>query len=142
MKARSPSAILILALGFASTCQPAFADSFNFKTPSDNIYCAYDDYNGTAEVRCDIRDYTSTMGKMPADCDLDWGDSFVIAASDRRGSVLCHGDTVISEQAKTLGYGNVWKDNGITCMSQESGLTCINRKGHGFSLSKKEQRVF
>jgi hypothetical protein len=142
MKLTPPLVILTLALGLASGCQPAFADSFNFKTPSDNIYCAYDDYNGTPEVRCDIRSYTPTMGKMPADCDLEWGDSFVISARDKRGSVICHGDTVISPDATALPYGSSWKKHGIVCTSETSGLTCTNRKGHGFFVSRAEQRVF
>ena len=135
--------IAIAALLACSICgTAAWAEEAYFKTPSKNIYCAYFDYDGRPEVRCDIRSFTSTMGKAPSDCDLEWGDAFAIGANDKKGSVICHGDTVISDQARTLGYGEAWKGSGITCMSQEAGLTCLNRKGHGFTLSKKQQKVF
>ena len=129
-----------LAVGLCSTA--ASAEEAYFRTPSKNISCAYSDDDGKPEVRCDIRSFTPTSGSRPADCELDWGDAFAIGARDAVGSIICHGDTVISDQAKTLGYGNVWKGNGITCMSQETGLTCTNRKGHGFSLSRKKQGIF
>lgn len=126
----------------AASAAPALAEEAYFKTPSGNIHCMYDDYEGTAYVRCDISNYTPTMGKPPADCDLDWGGAFAIGASDRRGSVICHGDTVISPEARALAYGKSFRRGGINCLSEQNGLTCENAAGHGFFLSRARQRVF
>lgn len=132
---RLAAALALTAAGTAAQAAEAY-----FKTPSDNIYCGYNDFSGEGEVRCDIRSYT-TLGPPPQDCDGEWGDSFVITTRAKRGSVICHGDTIISPDAKTIGYGGGWKRKGITCTVEESGVTCTNRKGRGF-LSRREQRVF
>jgi hypothetical protein len=120
----------------------AWADSVNFKTPSGNIFCGYFDYDGPPVVRCDIRNYTPSLGPPPADCDLDWGDAFEVTATGRSGEAVCHGDTVMSPDARVLPYGKVFSAGGITCLSQTRGLTCENGKGHGFFLSRSRQRVY
>ena len=140
MNVRLPLLSLMLALMAGSSA--ASAEAFYFKTPSGNIYCSYDDNDGQAYVRCDIKSYTPTTRKRPADCDLDWGFAFAIGAKDKRGSILCAGDTVINPQAEALPYGTSWKRKGITCSIEETGVTCTNRSGHGFFISRAEQRVF
>ena len=133
---------LAAAAGLCALNVTAQAGEAYFKIPSGNLYCAYFDYDGPPEVRCDIKSFTPTLGKRPADCDLDWGDAFAITATARKGSIVCHGDTVISDQAATLGYGKSWNGTDITCTSETSVLTCKNAKGHGFILSRREQNVF
>lgn len=134
--------LLTLALALAGGSSAAMAENFNFKTPSDNIYCAYYDDDGKGLVRCDIKSYTPTTRKRPADCDLDWGYAFEVAGGTKRGYIVCGGDTVISPEAKALPYGTRWKRKGITCGIEETGVTCTNRKGHGFFVSRVKQRVF
>ena len=140
MNVRLPLLSLMLALMAGSSA--ASPEEFYFKTPSDNIHCGYDDNDGKAYVRCDIKSYTPTTRKRPADCDLDWGFAFAIGAKDKRGSILCAGDTVINPQAEALAYSTNWKRKGITCGIEETGVTCTNRRGHGFFVSRAEQRVF
>ena len=134
--------LLTLTFALMAGSSAARSEDFYFKTPSDNIYCAYYDNDGKALVRCDIKSYTPTTPKRPADCDLDWGYAFEIAAGNKRGYIICGGDTVISPEAKALPYGSVWTRKGIECSSETTGITCTNRRGHGFSLSRAEQRVF
>ncbi len=134
--------LLTMTLALVAGSSAAMAEEFYFKTPSDNIYCGYDDNDGKAYVRCDIKSYTPTTRKRPADCELDWGYAFAIGALDKRGSILCAGDTVINPQAEALSYGTSWKRKSITCGIEETGVTCANRKGRGFFLSRAEQRVF
>ena len=138
---------LIAALACAAAAMlagspPASAEEFYFKTPSGNINCGYFDFDGAPYVRCDIGSFTPTGTPPPADCDLDWGDSFAIGAGDLIGDMLCHGDTVISPDARALPYGSAWSEGGITCSSAKTGLTCVNDLGHGFFLSRAKQRVF
>jgi len=131
-----------LFAGLLLCAAPAMAEEAYFKTPSGNIFCGYDDYSGAPYVRCDIRNYTPTTGKTPADCDLEWGDSFEVGANSKRGGLVCHGDTIINPDARTLGYGKAFSRGGITCLSEQRGLTCKNKRGHGFFLSRAKQQIF
>jgi hypothetical protein len=137
-----PCRLVVSCLAAGSGLAQASAETFFFRTPSNNIHCAYDDYDGRAEVRCDIQSFKPGATPRPADCDLEWGDSFAIGEDDRIGVMLCHGDTVIMPDAEVLPYGSSWSEGGLSCLSETSGLTCRNAMGHGFSLSRAKQRVF
>ncbi|MEO6299693.1 MAG: DUF6636 domain-containing protein [Paracoccaceae bacterium] len=130
----------LFVLAFLAT--PAFADDFiYFHSPTGNINCALmsGDYAG---VRCDMKSFTPNFRNPPADCDLDWGDSFGIGPNERRGSLLCHGDTVIDPGSMELGYGASATLGEFTCTSEKSGMTCTNARGHGFAISKAKQKLF
>jgi hypothetical protein len=47
-----------------------------------------------------------------------------------------------TEGLATLRYGRTWRWHGIRCTSRRAGLTCTNRNGHGFFLSRERQRLF
>ncbi len=133
---RSVVAALILATG------PAVADDLVFfRSPSGNIHCllATGDYAG---ARCDIRSFTPSFTTPPQDCDLEWGDSFEVAPRSRKGTLGCHGDTVITPDALVLEYGRTLELGGIACVSETSGMTCTNPAGHGFTVAKARQRLF
>jgi hypothetical protein len=53
---------------------------------------------------------------------------------------------VPSSQARrhkpTLEYGQVWQQFGITCLSQRTGLVCINLAGHGFFYARERWELF
>jgi hypothetical protein len=135
---RLASTVLVVLAWQAGSSQ---AEESYFRTPSGNIHCGYMDFDGRPSIRCDISQYTATTPERPADCDLDWGMAFAMEP-DGRGQVLCVGDTVITPDAMTLPYGEIFRKAGMTCISEKTGLTCTNGKGHGFFLSKAEQRVF
>ncbi|MEO8242831.1 MAG: DUF6636 domain-containing protein [bacterium] len=131
-----------LAVAATLLASPALADDFiYFHTPSDNIHCMMvtGDY---AAVRCDMIALTKSFPKRPADCDLDWGDAFEVGQSDRRGHVVCHGDTVINPDSMQLGYGASTTLGDFTCTSEKTGMTCTNARGHGFSIAKAAQQLF
>ncbi len=44
--------------------------------------------------------------------------------------------------ARVLAYGTTWAGGGLRCASAETGLTCRNRDGHGFFLSRERWRAF
>jgi hypothetical protein len=120
---------------------PVFAQDFlSFQSPSGNISCMLmtGEYVG---ARCDMRQLSPSYRKRPVDCDLEWGDSFEVGARGQ-GGLTCHGDTVISPDAFVLDYGKSVSLGGVTCESAESGMTCRNDRGHGFSISKARQKVF
>ena len=131
---------LIAALTLLAT--PALADEFiYFHTPSDNIHCVL--MSGQFEgVRCDMLDLTKSFPTRPADCDLDWGDAFEVGPNDRKGHVVCHGDTVINPDSMELGYGASATLGDFTCTSEKTGMTCTNARGHGFAIAKARQKLF
>jgi hypothetical protein len=120
----------------------ALADDFIFfHSPSDNIHCVL--MSGEFEgLRCDMLQLSPSFAERPADCDLDWGDSFGVGPRDRKGYLICHGDTVISPDSMELGYGASATLGDFTCLSEKSGMTCTNARGHGFAISKARQQVF
>jgi hypothetical protein len=132
--------ILTLCTLFLAT--PAMADEFVFfRSPTGNIGCmaVVGEYN---EVRCDLRELTPSYSRRPADCDLDWGDSFAVGSSNRPGYVVCHGDTVFDPGAAVLRYGRSASFGPFTCTSAETGMTCTNGHGHGFRVARAQQSVF
>ena len=128
----------------ACLCLPAPAalaqDMLFFRSPSGNIGCmmAIGDYAG---VRCDMSDLTPSYRKRPADCDFDWGSSFGVDAQGK-GYLACVSDSVMSQDAFTLGYGEAVTLGAFTCRSEKTGMTCTNGLGHGFSIAKAQQRLF
>ena len=121
---------------------PAVADEFTFfQSPTGNIGCLAI-VGEISEIRCDLRQLTASFTRRPADCDLDWGDSFAIGANDRKGSLVCHGDTVFDQNAAVLDYGLNASFGPFTCTSAKTGMTCSNDLGHGFSVARAKQSVF
>jgi hypothetical protein len=109
----------------------------DFSTPSRNIGCAGD----STYVRCDIRQTRAKPPPQPRSCRYDWGNAFELRQRGRPHR-LCHSDTVLGTR-RVLAYGKSIKLGlGITCTSRRSGLTCRNREGHGFFLSRERVRLF
>ena len=105
-----------------------------FQMPSRNIGCLF----GFRQLRCDI---LSGLDPEPAEaCDFDWvGVDMGVTGS---AAANCGSDTVYETDAPTLEYGGTWSRGGITCESDESALTCTNREGYGFTLSRGSWSVF
>lgn len=128
-----PSALLVTGILAA----PAGAAG-GFRSPSGNIGCA----GYGSSVRCDISRTTNGTPAKPKSCDLDWGTAYGVGLSSRKGYRMCVGDTVLDPRRPVRPYGTTWRFRSITCRIRESGVTCTNAKGHGFSLSKARQRLF
>ena len=107
----------------------------SFKTPSGNIVCGY----GGGSIGCGI-----ATGLKPAPkntcTDLDYSGKRMSVRTNGRAVVdLCAGDPgpfLFTKTAPVLGYGSSWRGDGITCASRRAGLTCTNRSGHGFFMSR------
>jgi hypothetical protein len=127
----------------------------NFKTPSGNIVCAYvvgpNPSFGPgfkASVFCGIKSGLNPPSPRKTCRDGDRvSDRIYLAETGRPGVSSCAGDPgpfVGQESARVLGYGKSWYDrrSGLRCTSAMTGLTCRNRSGHGFFLSRQRSRVF
>lgn len=129
---------------FRPTYDLSRQDLPGFVTPSGNIGCLFDHYDGP-HVRCDRREFDHPPVDKPADCDFDWGHAVELARG-RRGSLACVGDTVLglpgqTDGSRVLQYGETARYRGILCTSRETGLTC-RALGHGFIVSRASIRVF
>jgi hypothetical protein len=130
-----------LALALALAGPAGAIVVLTFRTPTGNIGCVYSSGLGPTNLRCDIRSRLHPVPPKPHGCRLDWGDSYTLRPSGR-AVLTCHGDTAILKAAHVLPYGTNWKYGGFTCKSQLKGLTCHNRSGHGFFLSRARSYRF
>ena len=114
-----------------------------FRTPTGNIGCVFSSGLTGAEqptIRCDIRSRLRPEPQRPKRCPLDYGDS--IAVSRLGPAILvCHGDTAIDPRSRVLQYGHTFRRAGLSCTSRFDGLTCTNRSGRGFFLSRQSWRI-
>lgn len=115
----------------------------NFKTPSGNIGCGYSKFSGeTASIRCEIVSGIRPLPPRPARCgEGDWGRAIGMEPRGRPHR-YCITDTVMDPRAHVLAYGRTWRGGGFTCVSRASGLTCTNRDGHGWLISRALTRLF
>jgi hypothetical protein len=124
---------------------PAFAgdEATEFRSPTGNIVCAFSDNEGLQQVRCDIINHADAppLLPMPDDCDADWGNMFIVGKSGKAG-LECAGDLAANPTAKPLNYGDVINKYGITCLSEKAGMSCVNGNGHGFIVSRAQQKLF
>jgi hypothetical protein len=82
-----------------------------------------------------------TKPRRLADCDLDYGGAFEMNAKGPAARI-CHADTVMNKSLPVLDYGEVWQRGGLTCASEQTGVTCFNADRRGFSLARTRQGVF
>jgi hypothetical protein len=102
-----------------------------FMTPSGNIACNAGTNSGKKLLAC-----TLFSSGTPNKGNRIWA-MFV------RGRVqvgFVKGDP--ATDYPKLSYGRTWTWHAIKCRSTRTGLTCRNRSGHGFFLSRGSQRVF
>ncbi len=117
------------------------ADIIEFRSPTGNINCMmYSDPSG-ATARCDLTELNQSYSKRPAGCDYDWGHSFAVETTGK-GYLACVSDAVGGPGVAVLRYGQAVSLGGISCVSAETGMTCTNGKGHGFSVAKAKQKLF
>jgi uncharacterized protein DUF6636 len=120
-----------------------------FKTPSGNIVCGYGIApSGEASMECGIKSGLKPPPK-PVHCGAgDPNDKRVsLRDTGRAVPVLCAGDPgpllpQIQAKARVLTYGSTTRIGAISCTSETTGLTCRNRSGHGFFLSRERWRTF
>ncbi|GFE66645.1 DUF6636 domain-containing protein [Litoreibacter roseus] len=122
----------------------AFADVSSFQTPSRNIQCTVDQEVNFADLECTIINrFNPPAQPRPSSCDADWGHTFFMRDSGPVTMLCDEGSSMTAGTAEeTAEYGTTREFSGFVCGSSRSGLECINRDGHGFFLSRRDQRVF
>lgn len=114
------------------------------RTPSGNISCFY--VPGGSSLLCDIKQANylkQVQDQCQARSGLDWH-GFTLNAK-RKGDIVCSGGILYNSNKNypkyhTLSYGQTWKFAVYTCTSRVTGLTCVNRTGHGLFISRESWR--
>jgi hypothetical protein len=125
----------------------------HFKTPSANIVCVYSVGTGSearnSGVLCGIKTGLKPKPPYTAECKsarLDHNaDRIGLPATGRAKAAACSGDAgpfIGESSARVLAYGKTWSGGGVRCTSAVTGLTCRNKSGHGFFLSRERWRTF
>jgi hypothetical protein len=102
-----------------------------FRTPSRNIYCVYNQNE----------DFLDCERLKPTYVHLNLNSKFTSSLNDA-------GDLKSSYELRSgsfeLGYGDAWNapNNKFTCTSSPTGLKCKNRANRGFFISKKSVKTF
>lgn len=132
--------VLALATPGGGAVSDVYAD---FKLPSGNIVCGYSYFEGERPyLRCEILSRLRPLPAKPSGCTEGvWGRAVGMQDRSRAGG-LCITDTVVNPSAPVLGYGKTWSRGGFTCTSRTTGLTCKNRVGHGWFLSRERSYLF
>jgi hypothetical protein len=132
----------ILVAAFTPRLAAAQNDIVGFKMPSGNVHCMLEAPEQDNGLRCDIRQTASAPPPKPASCQFGWGKAFEILPRGTAGTRICVSDSVYDPSLPPLAYGTPWNKGGFVCKSAETGLTCTNAAGHGFTLSKDVQKLF
>ena len=110
---------------------PAPIVKTGFLTPTGNVDCNAGPADGRPVIACTVFSEASpTRGQRV------W--AMGVTGRVVVGYLLANAATDLPR----LGYGRPWRWRGIVCRSALGGLTCENREGHGFFLSRSSQRVF
>jgi hypothetical protein len=119
----------------------------DFETPSGNIKCsAGSGPTGGGSIACEIG---SGLNPRPPSSRCTFGDLAGLQVRHTgEAGFECRTDVSLAvadsqtRQIPVVAYGAVWHGFGVFCISQETGLTCINRDGHGFFASRQRWRMF
>ena len=136
--------------GAAPPAVPGFSGFF--KLPSGNVVCGYG-YGSKiprAFVHCRIKSGLKPRPRPERPGCFTTDDVFLGATGrTTTGRTICPGEPegdagvlVYEGVARVLGYGKTWSGGGLSCASAVSGLTCRNKSGHGFFLSRAHWRAF
>lgn len=117
---------------------PGFITKVGFRTPSGNIVCNAGpivDRNGTTAggqaLACVLFSQSGVRGQK----------TWYLRSTGLAGIQFVQGN-IATEGIGVLRYGHTWRWHSFNCSSQRTGLTCRNRAGHGFFLSRERQSRF
>jgi hypothetical protein len=119
-----------------------------FRSPTGNIRCfALVGHSGDLLCTIGRSAYAKALQTRCIDggAGVDWH-GFVLGVS-RKGTANCSGGIQYDPAADkpvtpTLAYGTSWRSGTLTCASRTTGVTCLNRSGHGLFLSRASWRAW
>lgn len=131
----------LVLLTLLLTTGSAFTDGFGFMTPSGNIYCN-GQVSGGGVVDCTIVSRSGEFAQpKPASCAGVWGHEFTLEGSGS-ATMKCGGAPEGVDYSDIADYGASADFGDITCTSERAGLSCSNKTGRGFFISRRKQEVW
>jgi hypothetical protein len=136
------SGVLLGLCGAFIFASPVFADGFGFQTPSGNIFCN-GHVTGSGGLGCTIVSKSGTPPMVkPNSCSGYWGHEFKLGGNGN-ASMTCRASAPSQADYTDIApYGESAEFGNITCTSERTGLSCRNKLGHGFFLSRSSQQIF
>ena len=113
-------------------------DIGSFASPSRNILCMMSKF--TASCFISVKQWTIDQPDAPGCAESDWGN--VIDLSAEGVSWPCYTDFGFDFDAPVLAYGDAIVVGEFRCDSVETGVTCRNASGHGFTIARAEVKTF
>ncbi len=109
-----------------------------FTSPSGNIACVMDGFS----TSCWIGEKTWTIEQPSApECEeSDWGNAVDLSADGP--SFPCYTDFGWDPSAPAMAYGVSVQLGPFRCDSAETGVTCTNASGNGFTVAKAAVNLF
>lgn len=110
-------------------------------SPTGNIYCQI---QPGAFAECGVLEQDWEPPPQPADCPLDWGETISVGIGGGPADFVCAGDSSYGgPESERLPYGHAVRAGGLTCLSEESGMTCwAEESRRGFTVSRADYRLF
>jgi hypothetical protein len=134
-----PKAIVCIAVLGVFSLKGMTQDTGGYKffhTPSKNIWCGYS--NEYKTLRCDVEKRAwKDWGCKDSGC---FGTAFILPNSGKATPKRVS-DTVIGSGETILAYGQSITLDAITCHSDTSGLTCLNKSGGRFHLNREFYQI-
>ncbi|MBK4216506.1 hypothetical protein JJJ17_11265 [Paracoccus caeni] len=122
------------------------AESPSFSTPSGNILCYVPVHLGSFDAEADLFCHIFSADWTPPSeefCDLDRTATIALGPKGNPSeSMFCHGDVFWPVPTPVVSYGSSWSVLGYRCEIAESGVTCVNRDGHGFEIARRGRKLF
>ncbi|MGV8987513.1 MAG: DUF6636 domain-containing protein [Cypionkella sp.] len=134
----------LTAFALIGLAHPALADVSPFKMPSGNIECYVGTGEGPSDISCTIFQRSNApVLPRPAACTAGWGNIFSMTS---RGPAQMEcgnpGGPNTAPGVPVATYGQSGNFDGIVCTSSRQGLECRNADGHGFFLSRAQQKLW
>ncbi|CCM63856.1 MULTISPECIES: DUF6636 domain-containing protein [Candidatus Neomicrothrix] len=125
--------LLLLTAGSACSTSPPPQGPVAFQSPSGRITCQM--YDG---ADCMVNPNSWKLPPRPKWCDYDWGASVEVTT---KAHLTCRGDA--NNPGSVLAYGRSTQRGNFVCLSERSGMTCVNKKnGHGFKVNRASYQLF
>jgi len=115
--------------------------------PSRDIGCVYvakPAYPRTATgyLACDVDGGLKPSPPRPKSCEFEWAVGGYMYTHGKAYVGCASNSTFVPSATPVLGYGMTWRGGGFTCVARWISLTCRNRDGHGWFLSRRHSYLF
>jgi uncharacterized protein DUF6636 len=151
---RTRSALVVLVIvamsaTFAAAATGDIPPGFgHFETPTRNIVCDYNNHARAPSVFCAIKSGLKPPPRHVRCTEGGYTDKFALLGPKGHATMpSCWGDPgplANAGRGQLLRYGKTLSvaHGAIRCTSAFAGVTCTNRAGHGFFLSRERSRRF